>query len=111
MGCEMDLRKAQRVGLFLLSTAVLIVFSRAGVAQNNLPLQTAASNDTDTPAATASIAASAGFIDVAGVKLGMPLKDALTALKAFNDKFKFEAFTNERYDVLPNTDMIYMVMA
>jgi hypothetical protein len=40
-----------------------------------------ASPETGTPAATAALAAKAGFLEVGGIKLGMPMKDAMAALQ------------------------------
>src|SRR5262245_66408712 len=48
------------------------------------------STDFGTPEATAKIAAKAGFLDVVGVKLGVPVKVALDAVKAHNPDIKME---------------------
>jgi hypothetical protein len=66
------------------------------------PLQT---TDFGTPEATAKIAAKAGFIDVIGVKLGMPLKAALDALKAHNGNLTMEPLTIPPYEALPGVGM------
>jgi hypothetical protein len=65
-------------------------------------LQTA---DFGTPEATAKIAAKAGFVDVVGVKLGMPLKAALDALRAHNANFVMEPVTIPPYEALPGVAM------
>lgn len=66
------------------------------------PLQSA---DFGTAEATAKIAAQAGSIDVVGVKLGMPLKDALDVLKAHNANFTMEPMTMPPYEALPGVVM------
>jgi hypothetical protein len=65
-------------------------------------LQTA---DFGTPEATAKIAAKAGFVDVVGVKLGMPLKAALDMLKAHNSNLVMEPVTLPPYEALPGVVM------
>ncbi len=65
-------------------------------------LQTA---DFGTPEATAKIAAKAGFVDVVGVKLGMPLKAALDLLKAHNGNLVMEPVTIPPYEALPGVAM------
>jgi hypothetical protein len=66
------------------------------------PLESA---DFGTPEATAKIAAKAGFIDVVGVKLGMPLKAALDLLKAHNGNLVMEPVTIPPYEALPGVAM------
>lgn len=66
------------------------------------PLQSA---DFGTAEATAKIAAKAGFIDVAGVKLGMPLKAALDVLKAHNPNLAMESLSMLPYEALPGVVM------
>ena len=65
-------------------------------------LQTA---DFGTPEATAKIAAKAGFIDVVGVKLGMPLKAAIDTLKAHNPNLAMDPLTIPPYEALPGVVM------
>jgi hypothetical protein len=74
---------------------VTVIFSAAvvaclavshGIAQN----QPQASGACCTPETTAKLAASAGFIDIAGIKLGMPPQEALSAVKAENPAFKID---------------------
>jgi hypothetical protein len=48
----------------------------------------AADEDCCTPAITAKIAATLGFVDIAGIKLGMPAQEALNLIKADNAAFK-----------------------
>ena len=71
-------------------------------AASETQLQTA---DFGTPDATAKIAAKAGFVDVIGVKLGMPLKAALDALKAHNPNLMMETVTLPPYEALPGVVM------
>jgi hypothetical protein len=52
-----------------------------------------------TPEATAAIAKSVGKYDVMGIKLGMPVKEAVAILQARSLQFKPETV---KYDVLPN---------
>ena len=66
------------------------------------PLQSA---DFGTAEATAKIAAKAGFIDVVGVKLGLPLKAALDVLKAHNANLAMEPMTLPPYEALPGVVM------
>jgi hypothetical protein len=55
--------------------------------------------NTGTPEKTAKLAAAAGKYDIAGMKLGMPLKEAMQALKAHNPKLQMKKDTI-KYDVL-----------
>lgn len=58
-------------------------------------------DDCCTPEATAKMAASAGFVDVVGVKLGMTGEQAMAALKAANPKFKIDVLRSPaRWDYL-----------
>ncbi|HKY71498.1 MAG TPA: hypothetical protein VJL88_06220 [Nitrospira sp.] len=58
-------------------------------------------NECCTPEATAKMAASAGFVDVVGVKPGMTADQAMAALKAANGKFKSELiYSPARWDYL-----------
>lgn len=58
-------------------------------------------NDCCTPEATANLAASAGFVDVVGIKPGMSGEQAMTALKAANAKFKIDVLRSPtRWDYL-----------
>lgn len=55
--------------------------------------------NTGTPEQTAKLAAAAGKYDIAGMKLGTPLKEAMQALKAHNPKLQMKKDTI-KYDVL-----------
>jgi len=55
--------------------------------------------NTGTPEETAKLAAAAGKYDIAGMKLGTPLKEAMQALKAHNPKLQMKKDTI-KYDVL-----------
>jgi hypothetical protein len=55
-----------------------------------LVLRPATADDCCTPQATAKIAAAAGYLDIAGIKLGMEGKQAMDAMKADNAAFKIE---------------------
>jgi hypothetical protein len=63
------------------------------------------STDFGTAEATAKIASKAGFVDVVGVKLGMPLKAAIDALKAHNPNLAMEPLTMPPYEALPGVVM------
>ena len=63
------------------------------------------STDFGTPEATARIAAKAGFLDVVGVKLGMPLKAAVEAVKAHNANLKLEPQHKLEFEALPGVVM------
>jgi hypothetical protein len=55
--------------------------------------------NTGTPEQTAKLAAAAGKYDIAGMKLGTPLKEAMQTLKAHNPKLQMKKDTI-KYDVL-----------
>lgn len=59
------------------------------------------SPDFGTPEGTAKIAARAGFLDLVGIKLGMPAKDAQAALQAHNVAVKITPLTLYQYEALP----------
>ena len=63
------------------------------------------SPDFGTPEGTAKIAAKAGFLEVVGIKLGMPVKDAQSALKAFNAGYNAGPITLREYEALPGVVM------
>jgi hypothetical protein len=63
------------------------------------------SADFGTPEATAKIAAKAGFLDIVGVKLGMPLKAAVDAVKAHNANLKLEPQHKLEFEALPGVVM------
>jgi hypothetical protein len=63
------------------------------------------SPDFGTPEGTAKIAAKAGFLDLLGIKLGMPVKEAVDALKAYNAGFKPAPNTLYEYEALPGVVM------
>ena len=63
------------------------------------------SADFGTLEATAKIAAKAGFLDVVGVKLGMPLKAAVDAVKAHNPNLKLEPQAKLEFEALPGVVM------
>ena len=54
-----------------------------------------ADEDCCTPAITAKIAATMGFVDIAGIKLGMPAQEALNLIKAENAAFKTQLSNNQ----------------
>ena len=64
------------------------------------------SSDFGTPAATAKIAAKAGFLDVVGVKLGMTPTDALAVVKAHNAGMALEPKAKLEYEALPGVVMM-----
>lgn len=63
------------------------------------------SADFGTPEATAKIAAKAGFLDVVGIKLGLPLKAAVDAVKAHNSNLKLEPQAKLEFEALPGVVM------
>jgi hypothetical protein len=89
----------------LLVVFVLIAASSVALAAqpNYDPPQPSA--DFGTPEATAKIAAKAGFVDVVGVKLGMPLKAAVEAVKAHNANLKLEPQHKLEFEALPGVVM------
>lgn len=77
--------------------------ARQAVAQPNYdPPQPSA--DFGTPQATAEIAAKAGFLDVVGIKLGMPLKAAVDAMNAHGN-IKLEPKSTMEFEALPGIVM------
>jgi hypothetical protein len=70
-----------------------------------------ASPDFGTPEGTAKIAAKAGFLDVVGIKLGMPAKEAVDALQAHNAGFKPTPLTLYEYVALPGVVMTPVLRA
>lgn len=70
-----------------------------------------ASAEFGTPDATANIAAKAGFVDVVGVKLGIPLKAALETLKAHNPNLALEPLTLPPYEALPGVAMTPLIQS
>lgn len=69
------------------------------------------SSDFGTPEGTAKIAAKAGFLDVVGIKLGMPAKEAVAALHAHNAGFKPYPITLREYEALPGVVMTPVLYA
>src|SRR6476660_2197623 len=63
------------------------------------------SPDFGTPEGTAKIAAKAGLLDLVGIKLGMPVKEAVDALKAHNAGFKPAPNILYEYEALPGVVM------
>ena len=59
--------------------------------------------------ATAKIAAKAGFVDTIGIKLGMPLKAALDALKEHNANLVMEPLILPPYEALPGVVLTPML--
>ena len=69
------------------------------------------SPDFGTPEGTAKIAARAGVLDLVGIKLGMPAKEAIEALKAHNANFKPTPITLREYEALPGVVMTPVLLA
>ncbi|MDP1767507.1 MAG: hypothetical protein Q8L74_01750 [Nitrospirota bacterium] len=69
------------------------------------------SPDFGTPEGTAKIAAKAGFLDVVGIKLGIPVKEAVEALKAHDANFKVQPITLREYEALPGLVMTPILLA
>jgi hypothetical protein len=69
------------------------------------------SPDFGTPEGTAKIAARAGFLDVVGIKPGMPVKEAVDALKAHNAGFNPGPITLREYEALPGVVMTPVLYA
>jgi len=61
-----------------------------------------AADDCCTPEATAKIAAQAGFVDVVGIKLGMPVKDAIAAVQQYNANLRLYPQPVSKTDLLPD---------
>lgn len=66
--------------------------------------------ETGTPELTASLAASAGFLDVTGIKLGMRVKDAMVALKAHNSLLTVKPETYS-HELIPDQTLVSGVHA
>jgi hypothetical protein len=74
------------------------------VQQNYDPPQPSA--EFGTPEATAKIAANVGYLDIVGVKLGVPLKAAQDAVKAHNASIKLEPQVKFDFEALPGMVMM-----
>ena len=68
------------------TVALVVLIGAMLIAQSS----SVAADDCCTPEATAKIAASAGFLDVVGIKLGSGAKQAMELMKAANPAFKIE---------------------
>jgi len=66
--------------------------------------------DTGTPELTASLAASSGFLEVTGIKVGMSVKDAMIALKAHNSLLNVKPQTYVR-QLIPKQTLVSGVEA
>lgn len=91
-------RKAATVAILI----TLACFANAQTSQNLPP-------DFATPQRSAKLAASAGFIDILGIKLGMPAETALSILKSDNPTAKITFNRTNDYESawienLPRTD-------
>lgn len=69
------------------------------------------SPDFGTPEGTAKIAAKAGFLEVVGIKLGLPVKEAQDALKAYNAGYMTLPITLYEYEALPGVIMTPVLRA
>lgn len=88
------------VVLFVLCVASSVAFA----AQPNYdPPQPSA--EFGTPEATAKIAAKAGFLDVVGIKLGIPVTEALAEVKTHNANIKMEPKAKLEFEALPGVVM------
>lgn len=89
---------------FLMVFILFVASSLTHAAQPNYdPPQPSA--EFGTSEATAKIAAKAGFLDIVGVKLGMPLKAAVEAVKAHNANLKLEPQHKLEFEALPGVVM------
>jgi hypothetical protein len=68
--------------------------------------QVAASGDCCSPAAMKQIAASLGFIDTVGIKLGMTPQEAVAAIKTYNSDLKIETLTARLYPSGPQGNSV-----
>ena len=69
------------------------------------------SSEFGTPEGTAKIAANAGFLEVVGIRLGMPVKEAVDALRAYNAGYKPGPLTLREYEALPGVVMTPVLYA
>lgn len=69
------------------------------------------SADFGTPEATAKIAATAGFVDVVGVKLGMPLTAVMDRLKTYNGNLSLDPLPIAHYEALPGVVMTPLLLS
>lgn len=67
--------------------------------------------DFGTPQGTARIAATAGFLDVVGIKLGMRTKEALSALKSHQPDLIVQPLKLQGYEPSPGVSVTPIVMA
>jgi hypothetical protein len=97
----------------LLSSPIILAIPVFWLSVGSIPIEAAQPNydppqpsaDFGTPEATAKIAAKAGFLDVVGIKLGMPVKEALAAVKAHNANIKMEPKAKLEFEALPGVVM------
>ena len=87
------MNNVQLVRALLTGVVISMVISTGNLAAADPP------PNTGTPEETAKLAAAAGKYDIAGMKLGMPLKEAMQTLKAHNPKLQMKKDTI-KYDVL-----------
>jgi hypothetical protein len=69
------------------------------------PFGLTARSDCCTAEATARLAGAAGFIDIVGIKLGMPVRDAVQAVRAANADMKVYPVDIARLEALPQTEL------
>ena len=106
------MKRVLRHGLTILWTVSVLIGTASGTFAANDQFQSGADllgtpppnpsgppPNTGTPEQTAKLAAAAGRYDIAGMKLGTPLKEAMQALKAHNPKLQMKKDTI-KYDVL-----------
>ncbi|NOT96201.1 MAG: hypothetical protein HOP00_07815, partial [Nitrospira sp.] len=106
------MKRVLRHGLTILWTVSVLIGTASGTFAANDQFQSGADllgtpppnpsgppPNTGTPEQTAKLAAAAGKYDIAGMKLGTPLKEAMQALKAHNPKLQMKKDTI-KYDVL-----------
>ncbi|MFN0039289.1 MAG: hypothetical protein ACKVP2_07250 [Burkholderiales bacterium] len=87
------MKNVQPVRAMVIGLVISVLTSTANQAVADPP------ENIGTPEETAKLAAVAGKYDIAGMKLGTPLKEAMQALKAHNPKLQMKKHTL-RYDVL-----------
>ena len=90
----------------LLAASSVAVYVGLGSSHAQAP-----SDDCCTAEATARIAASAGTLDVVGIKLGMPINDALAVLRAHNTDFQMQPPLSMRMELLPDVEFVLAAIA
>ncbi len=90
--CTRPIKKGALHAQASVRNMLVSIFAAAVLSEGD---RASADEDCCTPAITAKIAATTGFVDIAGIKLGMPAQQALNLIKAENAAFKTQLSNNQ----------------